>query len=39
MVLPMRPQGTEDWDAERLASIVTSPVMIGVALPRVPVAA
>lgn len=33
MVLPMRPAGTEGWDAERLASIVTKDCLIGVALP------
>jgi nitrile hydratase len=35
MVLPMRPQGTEGWDEERLASIVTRDCMIGVAVPAV----
>jgi nitrile hydratase len=35
MVLPMRPQGTEDWDEARLAGIVTRDCMIGVALPSV----
>ncbi|MBN9790068.1 nitrile hydratase subunit alpha [Pseudonocardia sp. TMWB2A] len=33
MVLPMRPAGTEGWDAERLAGIVTKDCLIGVALP------
>lgn len=33
MVLPMRPAGTEGWDAERLASIVTRDHLVGVALP------
>jgi nitrile hydratase len=33
LVLPMRPAGTEDWDEERLASIVTRDCMIGVAVP------
>jgi nitrile hydratase len=35
LVLPMRPEGTEGWDEERLAGIVTRDCMIGVALPRV----
>jgi nitrile hydratase subunit alpha len=35
MVLPMRPNGTEDWDEERLAAIVTRDCMIGVAVPNV----
>ena len=35
MVLPMRPKGTEDWDEERLAGIVTRGSMIGVAVPDV----
>jgi nitrile hydratase subunit alpha len=34
MVLPARPAGTEGWDEERLAGIVTRDCMIGVALPR-----
>ncbi len=34
MVLPMRPEGTEGWDAARLASIVTRDALVGVALPR-----
>jgi nitrile hydratase len=33
IVLPMRPAGTEGWDEERLASIVTRDCMIGVAVP------
>ncbi|MFN2646674.1 MAG: nitrile hydratase subunit alpha, partial [Burkholderiales bacterium] len=35
MVLPMRPKGTEGWDEERLAGIVTRDCMIGVALPAI----
>lgn len=35
MVLPERPDGTEGWDEERLASIVTRNCMIGVARPKV----
>ena len=30
----MRPEGTEGWSEEQLASIVTRDTMIGVALPR-----
>ncbi|GGM48409.1 thiocyanate hydrolase subunit gamma [Dactylosporangium sucinum] len=33
MVMPMRPEGTEGWTEEQLASIVTRDTMIGVALP------
>ena len=33
MVLPMRPKGTEGWDEQRLAGIVTRDSMIGVAVP------
>jgi nitrile hydratase len=33
MVLPVRPQGTEGWDEERLAGLVTRDCMIGVAVP------
>ena len=29
LVVPLRPAGTEDWDEERLASIVTRDAMIG----------
>jgi len=35
LVLPERPGGTEDWDEERLAAIVTRDAMIGTAKPRV----
>ncbi|MGG5819130.1 nitrile hydratase subunit alpha [Falsiroseomonas sp. HW251] len=35
MVLPQRPAGTEGWDAERLAAIVTRDHLVGVALPGV----
>ncbi len=34
MVLPARPEGTQDWDEEALAAIVSRDCMIGVALPR-----
>lgn len=33
MVLPFRPEGTEGWTEEKLASIVTKDVLIGVARP------
>ena len=33
LVLPMRPEGTEDWTAEQLAGLVTRDVMIGVKVP------
>ena len=33
LVLPMRPAGSEGWDEERLAAIVTRDCMIGVAVP------
>ena len=33
LVLPARPAGTEGWDAERLAGIVTRDCMIGTAVP------
>jgi hypothetical protein len=34
LVLPQRPAGTEGWDEERLARLVTRDCMIGVSLPR-----
>ena len=33
MVLPVQPTGTEGWDEERLAGLVTRDCMIGVAVP------
>ncbi|MBZ9772390.1 nitrile hydratase subunit alpha [Mesorhizobium sp. CO1-1-8] len=33
MVLPLRPEGTEDWTAERLERIVTKETLIGTANP------
>ncbi len=36
MVLPRRPEGTEDWSEERLAELVTRDCMIGVSLPKPP---
>jgi nitrile hydratase len=33
LILPMRPSGTDGWNEERLASIVTRDAMIGTALP------
>jgi nitrile hydratase len=38
MVLPRRPAGTEAWGEDDLAALVTRDSMIGVALPRAPVA-
>ena len=34
LVLPARPAGTEGWDEERLAALVTRDAMIGVAVPK-----
>jgi len=34
LVIPMRPPGTEGWDAAHLAGIVTRETMIGTGLPR-----
>lgn len=34
MVMPMRPEGTDGWNEQQLAEIVTRDTMIGVALPR-----
>ncbi len=34
MVLPLRPAGTEGWDEERLAGIVTRDTLVGVTLAR-----
>ncbi|HUQ75717.1 MAG TPA: nitrile hydratase subunit alpha [Burkholderiales bacterium] len=34
IVLPMRPKGTDGWDEERLAAIVSRDSMIGVAVPQ-----
>ncbi|HMA16657.1 MAG: nitrile hydratase subunit alpha [Bacteroidota bacterium] len=36
MVLPARPTGTDGWDEEALAGLVTRDCMIGVALPTLP---
>ena len=36
LVLPMRPRGTDGWDAEALADLVSRDAMIGTALPREP---
>jgi nitrile hydratase len=36
IVLPMRPPGTEGWNEEQLASLVTRDCMIGTGLPRRP---
>ena len=37
MVLPERPEGTEEWTEAELAAIVTRDCMIGVGIPQVPV--
>ncbi|AYF88832.1 nitrile hydratase subunit alpha [Pseudomonas sp. JS3066] len=37
MVLPFRPEGTEGWTEQELASLVTKDVLIGIARPEVPV--
>ena len=34
MVLPLRPDGTDGWDEDRLAAIVTRDALVGAALPR-----
>jgi hypothetical protein len=36
LVVPLRPAGTEGWDAEALAGLVTRDSMIGVSLPKSP---
>jgi nitrile hydratase len=36
LVLPVRPRGTDGWDAESLATLVTRDSMIGTGLPRRP---
>jgi nitrile hydratase len=36
MVLPLRPEGTEDWSEEQLAALVTRDAMIGTALVEAP---
>ena len=36
LVLPERPEGTENWTEEQLAAIVTRDSMIGTGLPRIP---
>ena len=38
LVLPLRPEGTEDWSEESLAAIVTREAMIGVAFVEAPAA-
>jgi nitrile hydratase subunit alpha len=37
LVLPQRPPGTDGWDTERLAALVTRESMIGTGLPATPV--
>ncbi len=39
MVLPLRPAGTEGWTEDQLMALVTRDVLVGVALPLLPVAA
>ena len=39
MVLPVRPAGTEGWTEDQLMRIVTRDVLVGVALPMLPLAA
>ena len=34
LVLPIRPEGTEEWSAEQLAELVTRDCMVGVAVPQ-----
>jgi len=34
IVVPMRPEGTENWSEDRLADIVTRDCMIGTGLPQ-----
>lgn len=36
MVLPSRPAGCDDWDADRLATLITRDAMIGTGVPRDP---
>jgi nitrile hydratase len=36
LVLPMRPTGTDGWDEERLAALVTRDSMIGAGLAKKP---
>jgi nitrile hydratase len=38
LVMPMRPAGTDGWSEEQLAKLVTRDAMIGVTVPRVPLA-
>jgi nitrile hydratase len=33
LVLPLRPDGTQDWDEERLAGLVTRNSMVGTGRP------
>ena len=34
MVMPLRPEGTEDWTEDQLVEIITRDCLIGVALPK-----
>lgn len=33
LVVPMRPEGTDDWSVEQLATVVTRDCLIGTGLP------
>jgi nitrile hydratase len=35
VVIPMRPPGTENWDEEKLAGILTRDTLVGVTVPRI----
>ena len=35
LVLPARPDGTEDWDEARLAELVTRDCLVGVMIPEI----
>ena len=35
LVVPMRPQGTDDWNEEQLAQILSRDMLVGVTVPRV----
>jgi nitrile hydratase len=34
MVMPLQPEGTEDWSEDQLVEIITRDCLIGVALPK-----
>ena len=35
MVLPQRPEGTEDWDDAKLESIISRDALVGVSVPEI----